>query len=192
MRRLAFIFLLAVVAPATARADDASTIISAEQLDSQLSASFDRTGKFPGGIRPSFHATVLKALTFIPKDSPRYGDAQRLIEKYKERQTRIDKLTPASLEQRSDIKIELKQVDMSYSSFRGSFVLENPNPFPVADIRILCSVFAGSGTVIKEYNETIFEIVPAKGKKKITGHRFGYWPEQGKKVGCHTTGFQRR
>lgn len=175
-----------------ASADDAATIATARQLNEQWSA-FDKTGKYPNKANPGYHATVLKALTLIPADSPAYGLAQELKAKFLSRQIKITKIEDAKNPAVGvDPTIKLTTVDMSYSSFVGSIVVNNPNAFPIADIRISCSVYGGSGTTIKEYNETIYEVVPAKSKKTIRNHRFGYWPDQGQKVGCSIAGYQKR
>jgi len=81
-------------------------------------------------------------------------------------------------------EIKLGPVDMSYGLFEGGFTLKNPNDVPIKDVGIVCEVEAPSGTVIHHYRFTIFEIVPAKGEKVIKNYKFGFWPQQGKRVGC--------
>jgi hypothetical protein len=66
----------------------------------------------------------------------------------------------------------------------GGFTLKNPNDVPIKDVDITCTVTAPSGTAIHHYRFTIFDIVPAKGEKVIKNYKFGYWPQQGERVGC--------
>jgi hypothetical protein len=188
--QIAAVALTLIALPAVA--NDAATIATATKLNEQW-AAFDKSGKYPDKANPGYHATVLKALSLIPADSPSYRQAQDLKAKFMARQIKITKIEDAKNPAIGvDPQIKLTTVDMSYSSFVGSVTITNPNAFPIADIRISCSVYAGSGSTIKEYNQTIYEIVPAKSKKTIRNHRFGYWPDQGKKVGCSTVGYQKR
>ena len=86
--RLAAVLIMFSALPVAA--DDSAAIATATKLDNRLSETFDKTGKFPNDVKPTFHATVLKALTLITKDSPDYRAAQPLIQKLRARQATID------------------------------------------------------------------------------------------------------
>ncbi|ETR77897.1 hypothetical protein X566_09695 [Afipia sp. P52-10] len=172
---------------------DANTVIAAGQLDQQWSDTFDKTGKYPEKQVANFHEATLQILSQIKSDSPSYVAAREVRERMLTRQLKISKVELANRPpQPQNPDITLGQVDMSYSNFKGSFTITNPNGFAIADVRVRCAVYGGSGTSIKDYEFTVYEVVPAKGKKSIQGYKFGYWPDQGKKVGCATAGYQRR
>ncbi|MCO5129768.1 MAG: hypothetical protein M9932_04295 [Xanthobacteraceae bacterium] len=190
---MAILFCAALITTTLpASADDAATIAAATKLNTLLSETFDKTGKFPADVKPTFHATVLKALTLIPNDSPQHADAAKLRAAFEARQPKINKIGPLKYAAAENPKIKIGQLDKSYGMLKGPFILENPNTFPIADVQVSCSVYASSGTAIKEYNFTVYEAVPAKDKKRVTGFNFGFWPDQGKSISCNTVGYQKR
>lgn len=83
--------------------------------------------------------------------------------------------------------VELTNLDRSYNVLTGTITLENYNAFPIKDASIICDVVAPSGTVIHTYRFQLFETVPAKGKRLVNKHNFGFWPPQGKSLGCRST-----
>jgi hypothetical protein len=88
-------------------------------------------------------------------------------------------------------EVQLGRMDRSYGVLEGTFILKNTNNFPIADASIWCSITAPSGTVIGSYQFTIYEIIPAKGRKTIQNYKFGLWPEQGKSIGCYSASARR-
>lgn len=77
-------------------------------------------------------------------------------------------------------------MDKSYSVLEGTFTLSNPNKRPIKDVILRCEITGGSGTVIRSPTFTVYEIVPANGKKTVRKFNFGFWPPQGKSFACNT------
>ena len=168
-------------------------IKSARELNELWQRSFDKTGKYPDKRNPSEHHAALRELLLISPDSPNYLATRALTDQLSARDVKLQKLERAkgpSLPE--DASIELGTLDRSYGLLEGSFTLKNPNQFAIADIKVRCDITASSGTTIDQKEFTVFDVVPAKGEKAIRKFKFGYWPQQGKSIGCHTTGYVRR
>ena len=70
------------------------------------------------------------------------------------------------------------------STYENDLTITNANGFAVRDIEITCDVLTPSGTMVQRFNFTIPGIIPAKGQKIVTSHRFGYWPTQATSINC--------
>lgn len=80
-------------------------------------------------------------------------------------------------------KVSLLKSDVT---FTASFTIENKNAFPVKDVEITCHHYANSGTEIDSNTRTVYEIVPAKGSKRINGFAMGFIHSQAAKSACGT------
>jgi RNA polymerase subunit RPABC4/transcription elongation factor Spt4 len=86
----------------------------------------------------------------------------------------------------------LSQVKLDYSWSKGgfdnvmlaSFTITNPTSRPIKDVEITCTHFAASGTQIDENTRTIYQIVPAKGKKRIRDFNMGLIHSQASSSSC--------
>lgn len=87
--------------------------------------------------------------------------------------------------------LKLGAADKSYGFLVGDISLTNPNDFAIADVVVACMVTAPSGTVLLNYDFTIYDVVKAKAAKTVRAHRFGRWPDQGKSLTCLATGARR-
>lgn len=168
-------------------------INAARELNELWRTSFDKSGKYPDGHSPSEHYATLGVLLRIPTESSNYVAARALSDQFSVRAIKI-----AALERSKgpllpqDASIELGTLDRSYGLLEGSFTLNNPNRFTIADVKVHCDITAPSGTTIEQKDFTVFQVIPARGHRTIKGFKFGLWPQQGKSVGCHTTGYARR
>jgi hypothetical protein len=63
---------------------------------------------------------------------------------------------------------------------------EDVRIIPVKDVILRCDITGASGTVIRSPTFTVYEIVPANGKKTVKKFNFGFWPSQGKSFACNT------
>lgn len=81
-------------------------------------------------------------------------------------------------------EIDLGRLDSSYGALQGSVTVKNPNAFEIKDPEFICVITAASGTEIRRFRTVIYERVPANGRKTVRNHKFGYWPDQGKSIGC--------
>lgn len=174
--------------------ENMNTLVAAQNLNEKWENTFDKTGKYPDGNDLSLYSRIYQGLTRIPPDDDKnYREARALIPKFMARQAQIDKIEFAKLPPPpSDIEIKLGTLDKSYGVLKGDFTLKNNNVFAVADVKIACSIYAPSQTVIKKYDFTIFDVIPAKSSKTIRGHNFGFFPDQGKSVSCSSDGYQKR
>lgn len=92
-----------------------------------------------------------------------------------------------------DLVQELKdQVSMDYKWHKGGFdsvmivdfVFTNPTPRPARDITVTCTHYAPSGTQIDSNTRTIYEAVPAKGKKTVKNFSMGFINSQATSTIC--------
>jgi hypothetical protein len=173
---------------------DKTLVEAAAQLNDQWKSTFDKTGKFPEKQDPGWHKLIYGKLLYVTQDSPSYTAARKLIDEgFGPRQVKIDRIALKSAPpDPQDPTIDLKSLDRSYNQLQGTIILKNPNIFPIADVKITCLIYADSGTAIRDVDFTLYQVVPAKGHKTISGYKFGFWPDQGKRVGCSTAGYQRR
>ena len=70
------------------------------------------------------------------------------------------------------------------STYENDLTITNANGFAVRDIEITCDVLTPSGTMVQRFNFTVPGVIPAKGQKIVTSHRFGYWPTQATSINC--------
>jgi hypothetical protein len=61
-----------------------------------------------------------------------------------------------------------------FSSFKASFVIFNDTGKPIKDIRVLCEHAGNSGTVMDSNRRTIYEVIKAGERKKISGFDMGF------------------
>lgn len=64
------------------------------------------------------------------------------------------------------------------------FTFTNRSPYPAKDITVTCTHFAPSGTEIDSNTRTIYEIIPAKGKKLIKKFNMGFIHTQATSTTC--------
>lgn len=92
-----------------------------------------------------------------------------------------------------DLVQELKdQVSMDYKGHKGGFnsvlivdfVFTNPTPRPAKDITVTCTHYAPSGTEIDSNTRTIYETIPAKGKKTVKNFNMGFINSQATSTTC--------
>ncbi len=179
--------------PQSKSPDHANTVVAASQLNQQWEQTFDKTGKYPERQDPSFHSATLGILATIPQDSTSYAEAQALKERMLTRQSKINKIEQSKRPpEPQQAKIVLGSLDSSYNSLNGDFTIQNPNKFPIADVQIKCGYYGASGTMVRDVDFTIYEVVPANGSKQIRKHRFGYYPDQAKSVSCSALTYQKR
>lgn len=107
------------------------------------------------------------------------------MEKAAPRAVPIVQATPPGPPAITPPELKLGELDRSYSVLKGDFTLINPNDFSIRDATLVCDVIAGSGTKIHTYRFQVFERIPAKSRKTVRGHVFGFWPQQGKSLSCH-------
>lgn len=92
-----------------------------------------------------------------------------------------------------DLVQELKdQVKMDYKWSKGGFdavmivdfVFTNPTPRPAKDITVTCTHYAASGTEIDSNTRTVYETIPAKGKKTVKRFSMGFIHSQATSTIC--------
>jgi hypothetical protein len=66
----------------------------------------------------------------------------------------------------------------------ADFTIQNPSTYPIKDIEITCSHFGKSGTEIDSNTRTIYDVVPAKGKKTIKNFNMGFIHTQAASSSC--------
>jgi RNA polymerase subunit RPABC4/transcription elongation factor Spt4 len=71
----------------------------------------------------------------------------------------------------------------------ANFTITNPTSYAVKDVEITCTHFAASGTRIDENTRTVYEIVPANGKKRVPKFNMGLIHSQVKSSSCRITDF---
>lgn len=64
------------------------------------------------------------------------------------------------------------------------FVILNPSNYAIKDLEVTCTHFANSGTRIDSNSRTIYEVVPAKGKKIVKDFNMGFIHSQATKTSC--------
>lgn len=181
------------VAAGNVQLAEAAALASSTEVNGQWEATFDKTGKYPEGQNSDSHNAAYGAALRIPADSPSFADARALVDKFATRQLKINAIERAKKPpEPENPKIKLGKLDKSYNLIKGSFTIENPNAFAIADVKIACSIMGESGTTISELSFVIYEIVPAKGRKVIQAHDFGYASSQTKSISCNSAGYVRR
>lgn len=69
----------------------------------------------------------------------------------------------------------------------ANFTVINNSQYEIKDIEITCTHYAKSGTRIDSNERTIFDIVPASGKKTFEKFNMGFIHSQAEKTGCAIT-----
>jgi hypothetical protein len=72
----------------------------------------------------------------------------------------------------------------------ASFTLNNPNGFEVKDVVISCAFYGESGTKINSHVSTVYQKIPAHGKKAVEDFNVGFIDPQAKRGGCAADGYQ--
>jgi hypothetical protein len=72
----------------------------------------------------------------------------------------------------------------------ADFLLRNDNPFAVKDLTVTCVHSAPSGTKIDKNTRTIYEIIPAHGRKWIKNFNMGFIANQAVESSCSVIDFQ--
>ena len=73
----------------------------------------------------------------------------------------------------------------------GRLTVTNAALFPIKDFTLHCEHSGNSGTVMDENTRTIYEIVPAKGKKTFHNLNMGFIASQAVKSNCTITDAKR-
>lgn len=88
------------------------------------------------------------------------------------------------------------KIDFSWSKggfgnvMMADFSIHNPSDYTIKDIEVTCTHFANSGTEIDSNTRTIYEFVPARGKKSIKNFNMGLIHNQAEKTSCRITDLQ--
>jgi len=95
---------------------------------------------------------------------------------------------------REDPKIvAMREVKLKLNSWKkGGFdsimlvnlTIENPTEYSVKDVSITCTHYAPSGTEIDSNSRTVYEVVPAKGRKSIREFNMGFIHSQASTTNC--------
>jgi hypothetical protein len=73
----------------------------------------------------------------------------------------------------------------------ATFTVKNQNDFDVKDLRIRCEAFGKSGTRIDRNTRTVFDVVKAKGTKKLPEMNLGFVNAQADKLACDIIDFAK-
>ena len=69
--------------------------------------------------------------------------------------------------------------------------MKNGNDFDVKDLQIRCEAFGKSGTKIDRNTRTIYDVVKAKGTKRLPEANLGLVNSQAERLACDIVGFKR-
>jgi hypothetical protein len=69
------------------------------------------------------------------------------------------------------------------------FTFRNTGSRPIKDIEVLCRHFAPSGTEIDRNRGTVYEVVPAKGRKRVRDFNMGFIHTQAASTSCQVEDF---
>jgi|GEM_PF-748373 len=82
-------------------------------------------------------------------------------------------------------KIDFKWKTGGFGSVMiADFTIQNPSNYAIKDLEVTCTHFASSGTKIDSNTRTIYELVPAKGKKIVKGFNMGMINSQASTSSC--------
>jgi len=101
--------------------------------------------------------------------------------------------TTASAPSPKKIAMENVELDFSWGKegfgnvMEANFTITNNSEYQIKDIEITCTHYAKSGTRIDSNERTIFDVVPAKSKKKLDKFNMGFIHSQAEKTGCVIT-----
>ena len=91
------------------------------------------------------------------------------------------------------VAMENVKLDYSWSKegfgnvMEANFTIANNSQYQIKDIEITCTHYAKSGTRIDSNERTIYDLVPAKGKKTFKKFNMGFIHPQADKTGCEIT-----
>lgn len=74
----------------------------------------------------------------------------------------------------------------------ATFTVKNENDFDVKDLQIRCEAFGKSGTRIDRNTRTIYDVVKAKGTKRLPEANLGLVNSQAEKLACDIVDFKRK
>jgi uncharacterized membrane protein YvbJ len=116
------------------------------------------------------------------------------------KQTNTPSMSGASLSNNSQPEIDpkelaLKSVKLDFkwntggfgNVMKADFTIQNPTIHTIKDIEITCIHYANSGTKIDSNERTVYEIVPANGKKVVTDFNMGFIHNQASSSSCQVT-----
>jgi hypothetical protein len=69
----------------------------------------------------------------------------------------------------------------------ASFTIQNDNAFDVKDVTIECELNAKSGTELGKSRQTVYEIIPANGSKRLADVNMSFVHSQASKASCRIT-----
>ena len=103
--------------------------------------------------------------------------------------------TSASKRTLSPKQAAIKNVELDFSwskdglgnIMEADFIIKNNSKYQIKDIEITCTHYAKSGTRIDENKRTIYDVVPAKGRKSIKKFNMGFMHTQAEKTSCVIT-----
>jgi zinc ribbon protein len=72
----------------------------------------------------------------------------------------------------------------------AKFVLRNNNDFPVKDIKIKCTHYAKSGTVIDSNTRVVYDVIKAKSRKTINDFNMGFIHNQVDTSSCQVVSIE--
>jgi len=89
----------------------------------------------------------------------------------------------------------LRQVSIDFKWTKGGFgsvmmadfTITNLSNYTVRDLDVTCTHYANSGTEIDSNSRTIYETVPAKGKKVVRNFSMGFIHSQAARSSCKVT-----
>lgn len=87
----------------------------------------------------------------------------------------------------------LSKLKMTVVSFHGSYAgtvlatfrFDNPTDYAVKDVEVICAPKGESGTAIGRIRRTVFQRIPAHGKKNTGAIDIGWVPTQTKAITCN-------
>jgi len=149
------------------------------------------------------HTTLAKTLSFIwlglfalgwatrsnePKSS--YAGASQSISS-NSYQTNSNTTESPKQDLLRKVTIDFKWTKGGFGSIMiADFTITNLSDYPVKDLDVTCNHFANSGTKIDSNSRTIYETVPAKGKKVVKDFNMGFIHSQAARSSCEITDLQ--
>ena len=86
------------------------------------------------------------------------------------------------------IKLDFKWSKSGFDNvMMADFTIINPSNYKIKDIEITCTHYAKSGTKIDSNKRTIYDVVPAKGKKIFKDFNMGFIHSQAHSSACECT-----
>jgi hypothetical protein len=72
----------------------------------------------------------------------------------------------------------------------ANMTIENRNEYSVRDIRLNCITQGASGTALSWKKHTLYDIIPARGKKTFREVNLGFIDQQSARASCEVTGVE--